>query len=479
MTPASLGQPGCNAAWKVQPGRSRLQRRVCSDGYTGEYPYAGVVVVAEGLDPDDDPSAEITVNTVRDVFAEGVAYGIEEALSDALREAADIIRRNGHAGCSAAAVAFCGTHAWFASTGACRVMKFDENTVSVLAADNSEAEATGMGREHPEYPRRVRELDRWLGGERDDIVTGHTRIRPGSVVLAATPGVWMHLKDGPSTKRNTVRNIEAWLTGMIRESRAAYRRQGGAAAAASCHSGGRSPVPVIPFLVVSIMVILGVMLAAGVFDSRSPGEDPQDMFAGGDSTAQVVMPLSRDSSSSRFWSYSRIRELVADSLGTIPDISSSLPLRAVLAGGDPSGFSPDTFMLSVNGNPTLQWENYRPGIYPLAGDTAAVFLAEALSGRHPGLQVVPLSTIITVREAGVSDAAQWLRDLDPVDASGVGVVVETRSSVAGGASWIRNFPVFVNGDRMNLELPGGFAGDSIAGMPFTRNGDCYRLLIVP
>lgn len=479
MTSVNSGQPGCYASWKVQPGRSRLQRRVCSDGYVGEYPYAGVVVVAEGLNPDDDPSAEITVNTVRDVFAEGVAYGIEEALADALREAADIIRRNGHGGCSAAAVAFCGTHAWFASTGACRVLKFDDAAVSVLAADDSEAEASGMGREHPEYPRRVRELNRWLGAEKDDIVTGHSRIRPGSVVLAATPGIWMHLKDGGSMKRNTGRNIEAWLTALVRESRAAYRRQGGAVAAASCHSGGRASVPVLPFVAVSIMVILGVLLAAGVFDSRGPEDPLQNIFAGSDSTPELVMPLRQDSTTSRFWSYSRIRSMVADSAGPIPDISASLPIRAVLAGGDSSGFSPDTFMLSLNGNPSLQWENFQPGIYPLAGDTAAVFLAEAISGRYPGLQVVPLSTIVTVRETGVSDAARWLRELNAADASGIGVVVETRSSVAGGAQWIRNFPVFINGDRVNLELPGGFTGDSFPGMPFQRNNDCYRLLIIP
>jgi hypothetical protein len=452
---------------------------VCSDGYLGEFPYAGVVVAAEGINPDDDPSAEIAVNTVRDVFAEGVAYGIEEALADALREAADIIRRNGHGGCSVAAVAFCGTHAWFASTGTCRILKYDEDTVSVLAADCSEAESSGVGRDHPEYSRRVRDLSHWLGGEGNHIITGHTRINPGVVVMAATPGVWMHLREGV-LKRGTGKNIEGWITALVRESRVAYRRQGGAVAVASCHSGSGARIPVLPFVAVAVMVVLGVLLAAGVFDSRKPPEGGNgNLFSPPDSSTEVVMPLQQDSSSSRFWSYSRIRDMVRDSTNAAPDISADIPLGAVLAGGDSALFSPDTFALAVNRSPNMQWENFTPGIYPLAGDTAAVFLAEVLRARSPGLPVIPLSTIVTVRETGVAEAAAWLRTLPAARAAGIGVVVETSSSVAGGAQWIRNFPVFINGNRENQALPGGFLGDSIPGIPSVRNGSCYRLLIIP
>lgn len=452
---------------------------MCSDGYLGEFPYAGVVVAAEGLNPDDDPSAEIAVNTVRDVFAEGVAYGIEEALADALREAADIIRRNGHGGCSVAAVAFCGTHAWFAATGTCRILKHDEETVSILASDCSEAESSGIGRDHPEYSRRIRDLSHWLGGEGNHIITGHTRINPDTVVMAATPGVWMHFREG-ALKRGTGKNIEGWLTALVRESRVAYRRQGGAVAVASCHSGGGARIPILPFVAVSVMVVLGVLLAAGVFDSRKPPEGGEgNLFSPPDSATEVVMPLQQDSSSSRFWSYTNIRDMVRDSTGAVPDISSSIPLGAVLAGGDSTLFSPDTFALAVNRSPDMQWENFAPGIYPLAGDTAAVFLAEVLHTRNPGLSVIPLATIVTVREEWVTEAAAWLRILPAAQAAEIGVVVETTSSVAGGAQWIRSFPVFINGNRENHTLPGGFLGDSIPGIPSVRNGSCYRLLIIP
>ncbi len=452
---------------------------MCSDGYIGEYPYAGVVAVAEGLNPDDDPSAEIAVNTVRDVFAEGVAYGIEEALTDALREAADIIRRNGHSGCSAAAIAFCGTHAWFACTGACRVLKFDEEAVTVLAVDGSEAEVSGLGRDHPEYPRRVRDLTRWLGGEKDDFQTGHTRIRPDSVVIAATPGIWMHLKDGGGLKRSAAKNIDGWLASMVRETRVAYRRQGGAVAAASCQAGGRARIPLLPAVAVAVMVTLAVLLATGVFECGGNGRDPRNLFSGPEEAPEVVMPLQQDSSSTRFWSYAGIRRMVEDSTRTVPDLSGQLPVGTVLAGADSSAFSPDTFAVARNTEPSLQWENYQPGIYPLAGDTAAVYLAGIVHARYPELPVIPLATIFTVREAGVAEAAAWLSGLNAARASGIGVVVETQSSVAGGAGWIRNFPVFINGDRENQALPGGFQGDSIAGIPAPRNASCYRLLIIP
>lgn len=479
MSNGNTAQPACAGAWKVQPGRSRLQRRICSDGYVGDYPYAGVVVVAEGLEPDDDPSAEIAVNTVRDVFAEGVAYGIEEALADAFREAADIIRRGGFAGCSAAAVAFCGTHAWFVSTGTCRVIKIEPESAAVLAMDESSAAASGTGRDHPEYSRKVRELSRWLGSGREELSAGHTRIRPDSLILAATPGVWMHMKDGSVSRRGVGRNLDAWVAGMVREARTAYRRQGGAAAAACCSTSGGGRIPVLPFVAVAAMVVLGVLLAAGVFDSRNPSEETDTFFSGADSTVQeVVMPLETDSSS-RFWSYSRLSALAADPAGAPPDLSAYLPVAGVLAGGDSTAFSPDTFALAGNLNPDLQWENFRPGIYPLAGDTGAVFLAESLRERYPELPVIPLSTIITVREAEVAAMSPWLRNLEPGSASGVGVVVETGSSVAGGASWIRNYPVFINGNRANQGLGGGFLGDSVPGIPTGRNESCYRILIIP
>ncbi len=479
MNNGSTAQPSCTGAWKVQPGRSRLQRRICADGYVGEYPYAGVVVVAEGLEPDEDPSAEIAVNTVRDVFAEGVAYGIEEALADAFREAADIIRRDGLAGCSAAAVAYCGTHAWFVSTGACRVVKIEPESAAVLAADDSEAASSGMGRDHPEYSRKVRELSRWLGSDRNVFETGHSRIGPDSLILAATPGVWMHMKDGGLARRGAGKNLEGWLNGTIRETRTAYRRQGGAAAAACCNACAGERVSVLPFVGVTAMIILGILLATGVFDSGGSSGEAHSIFNAGDTPVrEVVMPLETDSSS-RFWSYSRLSELAADSAEAQPDLSASLPLAGVLAGGETASFSPDTFALAGNPNPDMRWENYQPGIYPLAGDTAAVFLAEILWEKYPELPVIPLSTIITVREADVASVSPWLRDLEPGSAAGVGVVVETGSSVAGGASWIRNYPVFVNGNRSNQSLAGGFLGDSVPGLPLGGNDSCYRILIIP
>ncbi len=435
--------------------------------------------MAEGLAPDDDPSAEIAVNTVRDVFAEGVAYGIEEALQDAFREASDTIRQNGHAGCSASAVAFSGTHAWYVSTGTCRVLKYDEGTVSVLAADASVAESSGMGKDHPEYQRNSRDLTGWLGGNRDSFCTGHTRIRPGSIVLAATPSVWMHLRESGSQGKSSCKNLEGWLAAVIRETRTAYRRQGGALAGASCLSGGRTTFPVLPLAALLVMVILGVLLATGVFERKpGTGESPS-LFATPDSTPELVMPLPVDSVPFSLWRHGGYRSILRDSVASSSEILLDLPAGVVLVGGDSAGFSPDTFLVAFNQSPNLQWENFTPGIYPLAGDTTAVHLAEIIRTRYPELSIIPLSTIVIVRENGVAEAARWLRELNSTDASRTGVVVETRSSVAGGAQWIRGFPVFVNGDREYQNLPGGFLGDSLAGIPGFRNPPGYTLFVIP
>jgi hypothetical protein len=84
-----------------------------------------------------------------------------------------------------------------------------------------------------------------------------------------------------------------------------------------------------------------------------------------------------------------------------------------------------------------------------------------------------------VRENGVAQAAAWLSGLPPEEASETGVIVETQSSVAGGAGWIRNYPVFANGDRVAMSAsPGGFEGDSLPGIPLLRNPLSYRLIIV-
>jgi len=148
--------------------------------------------------------------------------------------------------------------------------------------------------------------------------------------------------------------------------------------------------------------------------------------------------------------------------------------------GEPTGsISPDSFLLSINSEPDIQWENFSPGIYCVRGDTASELLAQSMSIMYPELEVRTLSRIITVREGGVAESARWLSTLAADSAASTGVVVETRSSVAGGASWIRNYPVFSNGDRDRRSgEPGGFYGDSLPGVPLLRDPSAYRLIVV-
>jgi len=103
---------------------------MAADGFRGDYPYAGVTVVAENRIPEDNSSALIAVETVRDVFAEGVAFGVEDALRDSLLEAAGIICDKKLSGCSAAAIAFSGTHLWYSIAGNCRLYKIDSDLVN-------------------------------------------------------------------------------------------------------------------------------------------------------------------------------------------------------------------------------------------------------------------------------------------------------------------------------------------------------------
>ncbi len=155
-------------------------------------------------------------------------------------------------------------------------------------------------------------------------------------------------------------------------------------------------------------------------------------------------------------------------------------MQIVQIGGITPTLNPDTFAVSYNSEPDIQWENYSPGIYAIESDTASFVLAELIHSSYPDLEVILLDRIITVRETGVAESARWLSSLSPDSAIRTGVIVETRSSVAGGADWIRNYPVFANGNRdERAGEAGGFSGDSLVGLPSLRTTRCYRLIVIP
>ena len=483
----------CAVAWHLQSGRSRVQRAIAADGFKGDYPYAGVTVVAENRNPEDDSSASIAVETVRDVFAEGVAFGVEDALRDSFLEAADIIMDKKLSGCSAAAIAFSGTHIWYAMAGNCRIYKIDSDGVQCIIHDQTFAEEAHMSQDHPDYHKKTRDLKWWLGSSSiGKPVCGHARIKHDTTYVIFTAGGWTQFESSGTLahRKGMKKTLIGWVSSLSRDLKLAYRRQGGAIGAVSgVKSRSAESVSWKSWTYLAgFIVLISFLVFANPFSSNSATETKTDLFST-TTEAEIVQPILPDTLASEALAEDPgMLHLLADSLYpavgeiheiSVPDISAELPIQIVQLSGTIPPLNPDTFAVNLNSEPDLQWENYSPGIYSIKGDTASCLLAEVISTAYPGLETVELDRIITVRENGVSESARWLSNLSPETASRTGVVVETRSSVAGGADWIRNYPVFTNGNRADRsDEAGGFIGDSLPGLPALRNSRCYRLVIV-
>ena len=495
MNRQSSNQPrtDCSVAWQLQNGRSRIQRGMAADGFKGEYPYAGVTVVAENRNSEDDSSSSITIETVRDVFAEGVAFGVEDALRDSLMEAAEIIRDKKLSGCSAAAIAFSGTHIWYALAGNCRIYRIDSDGVNCIAHDQSAANEKGVSPEHTDYHKKIRELKWFLGSSESGApVCGHARIKKDTTYIMFTAGAWIQFEKSATVvhRKGLKKTLEGWLSILSREMKLAYRRQGGAIGAVSgVKNSSGSHLSWKSLLYIALFLgLIGFLVFANPFFTRSETLERTDLFSS-DTIREIVQPLQADTSSVLDVSgESGIFHLLTDSLfpvyqeplqPAILDLTADLPLQVVQVGGTVPSLSTDTFAISLNYEPDLQWENFSPAIYTIRGDTVSSILADVISPAYPGLEIVVLDRIITVRENGVAESARWLSSLSPDSAATTGVVVETRSSVAGGADWIRNYPLFVNGNRADrASEAGGFMGDSLPGLPSLRNSSSYRLVIV-
>lgn len=482
--------------WQLQNGRSRIQRGLAADGFRGDFPYAGVTVVAENKDPEENSSASIAVETVRDVFAEGVAFGVEDVLRDAFQEAAEIIREQKLSGCSAAAIAVCGTHIWYAMAGNCRIYRIDSDGVNCFVQDQSAANEINMSPDHTDYYKKIREMKWWLGSpEQGKPICGHARIKQDTTYMILTAGGWTQFENSANTihRKGTRKTLDGWLGSVTREMKLAYRRQGGALGAVSGLKKKRmksfpwrSSVYIAAFL-----GLMGFLVFANPFSRSSENSDSErtDLFFSDSSLEDIVQPIAGDTTSDAgpqeefgllgLVSGSQLFREDDTVEPAIIDISADLPLQMVQIGGSVPSLNPDTFSVNLNAEPDTLWENFTPGIYAIRADTASLLLAQTISLSYPGLEIRELDRIITVRENGVVESARWLSSLSPDSASSTGVIVETRSSVAGGADWIRNYAIFANGDRGDRAgEAGGFMGDSLPGLPALRNSHCYRLIVI-
>ncbi len=447
--------------------------------------------MAENTSTEDDGSAALAVETVRDVFAEGVAFGVEDALSDAFEEASELIREKKLGGCSAAALAFSATHVWYALAGNCRIYRMDSDGVRCIVRDRSQAADLRMQPGNPEYLKKVRNMSWWLGCQhKGKAVCGHTRLRRDTTYLLLTSSGWIQLEHtaaGPARK-TPGKSLQGWVAGLARDLKLAYRRQGAAIAAVSGvkeRTGGSIPWKAVAAAAASIL-LAGYLVFGNPFSCGAAPPDRSDIFSADSVAEEIVQPIDTysapdTSSGGSSGMFSLLSDsLTADTSSVLPDISASLPLQTVLVGELPDTLPSDSFSVSLNLEPDIQWENFAPGIYCVEGDTASEILAQAVSARYPDLAIIPVRRIVTVREGGVAESASWLSSLAADSAASTAVVVETRSSVAGGAPWIRNYPVFANGDRdRRSSEAGGFAGDSLPGIPQLPSRVTYRLIVVP
>jgi len=486
----------CSVAWLVQNGRSKVQRTVASDGFVGDYPYAGVIVVGENRTTENDSSASIFVETVRDIFAEGVAFGVEDALKDSFTEANDLIINKNMQGCSGAAIAYSGTHLWYALSGSCRIYRIDQDGIKCIVSDQTVANSSRLALEHPDFNKKVHELKSYIGSSSNSgTVFGHARVKEDTTYIVLTAGGWIQLEKAtpPALIKGVNKSLSGWLSNISRDLKLAYRRQGGGLACVSGMkpTGGNSSIVKYTLSTLAVIVLLSLLIMGDLFTCNSEVEDQTDLFASDSIEEEIVQPLNLEVSADSAENTSGLGLLtsISDSLialntdSIIPaiiDISESLPIQIVQIGGVVPELNSDTFSVSMNIEPDIQWENFSPGIYTIRTDSVSLILAEIISEMYPSLDVIELDRIITVRETGVAESATWLSSLPEDAARSTGVIVETRSSVAGGADWIRTYSVFSNGNRADRSgETGGFMGDSLPGLPVLRNSNCYRLIIIP
>jgi len=455
------------AAWLSTRGTSRRDSLSTSDGFRGEHPFASAVTVAEGTGA-EQRSAVIAASIIRDVFAEGVAYRIGEALAEAFSEAGERIRAEELRGCSATAAAVLGRDAWIVHAGGCRAWIVGASGARALTEEHTLAGEMGISPGDPGYRQRSRHLTLQLGQKDLKPQSIKVTLGEGECILLASSEVWRHIDQaGLHAALRGGRGLEAGLEHVLRESKVRFRRQGGSVAAAcpgeGQHGGsrGRRLHGLTAFLAVCAVAASVFLLARpscghGRHGAGAPGAP--------DTTAEVPMILPIPD--------------IAETLAAAPR-GPALPVRGIIFGSSPVRISPETLSAFSTPLPDTLYENLSPGVYFASSDSVLRPVAEAVASRFGLPPPVPLERIIIVREADVPAFAAWLPRVDASEARSTAVVVETRSSVAGGAPWIRSYALYANGDRSRKDDPSSYVGSPVEGLPAMPDTAGYRLLVVP
>ncbi len=251
--------------WLNQPGRILSRMESIADGFHGSSAIAAAAAVAENSSHDSG-YAEKAVAFLRDAFAEGVAYGVEDVFRDAVDEIESLTPDGEYTSFSFAAAAVLGDEVWVCSRGTCRIFLSG-------AADSTE--------------RNYRNVMDLSGKGITSL-----KLQPGQSVILLTYGL-RKLMGSAAALKNASRcrkSLRFCLTEMIRETRIRFRKKGGSAAAVRlCSNTTRINMPRTRYLVYLLAFVLAS--AAGLILCQNNGERGSQIESDSGSAGEVVMPL--------------------------------------------------------------------------------------------------------------------------------------------------------------------------------------------
>ncbi len=261
---------GIEIAWLNQPGRISMKMASVSDGFQASPPYASVVVVAE-CEKDDSLCAMTSAAIVRDTFAEGVAYGVEDVLNNAFNEVEKKNAENGHDSCSVASIAVLDCEAWVVSKGTCHAFLtyggIQEESISDSSALNSA------------LPDRL-------------------VLKYGQSVILVSHGLRRLIGSAVAVRHSSIYNdpLAECLEEMVDETRIRFRKKGGSIAAVRLGSDSGSITGlwkkyriIAGLLGVLMLIVLSILCNKREYANEISDSELPDSTA---SSEEIVMPLS-------------------------------------------------------------------------------------------------------------------------------------------------------------------------------------------
>ncbi len=252
-------------SWMNQPGRLISRMESVADGFHGSSAIAGAVAVAENSSS-ESTYAEKAVAIVRDAFAEGVAYGVENVFMEAVDEISTFAREGECDSLSLAAAAVLGDEVWVYSRGTCHVFLSGADSGGKGSGNVVDIEGKGIR---------------------------HLILKPGQSIILLTSDL-IKFMGSSATQRYFSRcgkPLSSCLSEMISETRIRFRKKGGSAAAVRlCTNSRRMSLPGRKCMVYLLAFIIAA--TAAVLTLCNSGEE-KDAPVRSDSvlTEEIVMPL--------------------------------------------------------------------------------------------------------------------------------------------------------------------------------------------